>query len=187
MIRRSQKGTATASSALLREVPNAYAIQTVDQLGSAAVLTAMTEHQAELRALLERYEPAMLAKRPASGVWSAVENIRHLLFAEQGHLGRFVRGGLGLSPMGMLNQGLQRQKKMIATIVGTNPTTDLTAVFDEWERVHAAACVGLDLSRPDLALRLRASLRHQQTHGKLALRAVRRVAAQGADTARDLP
>ena len=102
----------------------------------------MTEHQAELRALLERYEPAMLAKRPASGVWSAVENIRHLLFAEQGHLGRFVGGGLGLSPMGMLNQGLQRQKKkMIATIVGTNPTTDLTAVFDEWRactRRHAS-------------------------------------------------
>jgi len=145
----------------------------------------MTDHQAELRALLGRYEPAMLARRPASGVWSAIENIRHLLFAEQGHLGRFVPGGLGLSPMGMLNQGLQRQKKMIATIVGTNPTTDLTAVFVEWERVHAAACVGVDLSHPDLALRLRASYHHQQTHGKLAVRAVRRVAAQAADAAGD--
>ena len=87
--------------------------------------------------------------------------------------------------MGMLNQGLQRQKKMIATIVGTNPTTDLTAVFVEWERVHAAACVGVDLSHPDLALRLRASYHHQQTHGKLAVRAVRRVAAQAADAAGD--
>jgi hypothetical protein len=143
----------------------------------------MTEHQSKLRALPDRYEPAMLAGRPESGAWSAVENIRHLLFTEQSHLGRFVRGGLGLSPMGMLNQGLQRQKKMVATIVGTNPTTDLTAVFDEWERVHAAACVGLDLSRPNLALRLRACLRHQQTHGKLAVRAVRRVAAQRGDTA----
>jgi hypothetical protein len=156
----------------------------VNEIGSAAVLEAMTNHQAELRALLERYEPAMLARRPASNTWSAVENIRHLLFAEQGHLGRFVPGGLGLSPMGMLNQGLQRQKKMIATIVGTNPATDLTAVFNEWERVHAAACAGLDLSDPKLALRLRASLRHQQTHGKLAARAVRRVAAQHTDSAR---
>ena len=96
----------TRCSLLLREALNSYAWRVVDKLGNAAVLAAMREHQAELRALLERHEPAILAKRPASGVWSAVENIRHLLFAEQGHLGRFVRGGLGLSPMGMLNQGL---------------------------------------------------------------------------------
>jgi hypothetical protein len=149
----------------------------VNELAPAAVLAAMTDDAAQLRALLGRYEPAVLAKRPAGGAWSAVEHIRHLLFAEQGHLGRFVPGGLGLSPMGMLNRGLQRQK--IATIVGTNPTTDLAAVFDEWERVHAAACAGLDLSRPDLPRRLRASFRHQQTHGKLAVRAVRRVSAEG--------
>jgi hypothetical protein len=161
----------------------------VDELGPAASLEAMTHHQAELRALLNRYEPAMLSRRPASGAWSAVENVRHLLFSEQGHLGLFVPGGLGLSPMGMLNQGLQRQKKMTGTIVGTNPSTDLAAVFDAWERVHAAACAGLDLSHPRLALRLRASLRHQQTHGKLALRAVRRVAAEDAErlAARHIP
>jgi hypothetical protein len=87
--------------------------------------------------------------------------------------------------MGKLNQSLQRQKRMVGTIVGTDPTTDLNAVFDEWERVHAAACNGLDLSHRDLPRRLHASLRHQQTHGKLAVRAVRRVAAEDADAARD--
>jgi hypothetical protein len=51
--------------------------------------------------------------------------------------------------------------------------------------VHAAACNGLDLSHRDLPRRLHASLRHQQTHGKLAVRAVRRVAAEDADAARD--
>jgi hypothetical protein len=112
-------------------------------------------------------------------VWSAVENIRHLLFAEQYHLGRFVPGGLGLSPMGMLPQWLRRRQKLGSiAIVGTNPTTDLDAVFDEWERVHAAACAGLDRSHRELELRLRASLRHQQTHGKLAVRAARLVAAR---------
>jgi hypothetical protein len=152
----------------------------MDERDPAFALAAMTDHQAELRALLGRYDPAMLARRPASGVWSAVENVRHLLFAEQYHLGRLVPGGLGLSPMGMLPQWLQRRRKVPA-IVGTNPTTDLASVFDEWERVHAAACARLDLSHVELALRLRASFRHQQTHGKLALRAVRRVAAEDAD------
>ena len=147
----------------------------------------MTEHQTELRALLERHEATLLATRPASGAWSAVENIRHLLFAEQAHLGRFVPGGLGLSPMGMLNQGLQRQKRTWSTIVETNPTNDLTVVFDEWERVHAAACAGMDLSQRGLPLRLYASLRHQQRHGKAAVRAVRRVAAEKADSGRGRP
>ncbi len=178
-----QRIASEPSFLLRREVRTRYAPRAMDERGPPAILAAMTDHQAELRSLLDCYEPAMLATRPAIGVWSAIENIRHLLFAEQGHLGRFVPGGLGLSPMGMLNQGLQRQKKMIATIVGTNPTTDLTTVFDEWERVHAAACVGLDLSRPELALRIRASFRHQQTHGTLAIRAVRRVCAEGGDAA----
>jgi hypothetical protein len=121
----------------------------------------------------------MLARRPASGEWSAIENVRHLLFAEQAHLGRFVPGGLGLSPTGLLQKGLQRHK--LKEIVGTNPSTDLAAVFDEWERVHEAACTGIDLSHPGLADRLQRHLRHQQRHGKSAARALRRVAAELAD------
>ena len=120
----------------------------------------------------------MLAARPASDEWSAIENIRHLLFAEQAHLGRFVPGGLGLSPMGLLQKGLQRHK--LNAIVGTNPTTDLAAVFDEWERVHAAACTLLDLTQPEVGQRLPRHLSHQQRHGKLAARALRRVAARAA-------
>jgi hypothetical protein len=139
----------------------------------------MTAHQAELRTVLSRFEPTMLARRPTDDVWSAVENIRHLLFSEQYHLGGFVPGGLGLSPMGMVPQWLRRRQNIVSiAIVGTNPITDMDAVFDEWERVHAA-CAGLDLSRGELAGRLHAALRHQETHGKSAVRAVRRrVAAQ---------
>jgi hypothetical protein len=76
----------------------------MEQISPAADFAAMTEHELRLRALLERFDRATLAARPPNGDWSAIENIRHLLYAEQHHLGRFVPGGLGLSPLG-LSQG----------------------------------------------------------------------------------
>jgi hypothetical protein len=143
----------------------------MEQISPAAALTAMTEHQTRLRALLERFEPAALAARPPNGDWSAIENIRHLLYAEQHHLGRFLPGGLGLSQLG-LPQG------KFAAITGTDPRTDLRAVVGEWERVHAAACAGVDLARPELADQLPRLLRHQQAHGRLAARALSQITGQ---------
>jgi hypothetical protein len=143
----------------------------MEQISPAAALAAMTEHQARLRTLLERFEPAALATRPPSGDWSAIENIRHVLYAEQHHLGRFVPGGLGLSPLG-LPQGKH------AAITGTDPRTDLGAVFDEWERVHGAACAGIDPALPGLADQLPRLLRHQQAHGRLAARSLSQITGQ---------
>jgi hypothetical protein len=141
----------------------------MEQISPAAALAAMTEHAARLRTLLERFEPAALAARPPNGDWSAIENIRHVLYAEQHHLGRFVPGGLGLSDLG-LPQG------RFAAITGSNdPRTDLRVVFDEWERVHAAACVGIDLALPGVADQLPRLWRHQQAHGRLAARSLSQV------------
>ena len=143
----------------------------MEQISPAAALAAMTEHQARLRTLLERFEPAALATRPSNGDWSAIENVRHVLYAEQHHLARFVPGGLGLSPLG-LPQG------RFAAITGTDARTDLSAVFGEWERVHAAACAGIDLARPGVADQLPRLWRHQQAHGRLAARALSQVTGQ---------
>lgn len=150
------------------------------QMTPAAVLAAITEHQARLRALLEGYDPAILARRPPSGDWSAIENVRHLILTAQHHLGPFVPGGLGLSPMG-LPQGRHPD---------TNATTDVAAVLDEWDRVHAAMCDLLNFSNPVLAVdvpgrgvlvlgdQLPRFLRHQQAHGRLALRALSQITGQ---------
>jgi hypothetical protein len=132
----------------------------------------MTEHQARLRALLERYEPALLATRPPSGDWSAIENVRHMLYAEQHHLGRFIRGGLGLSPVG-LPQGGNR-----VSGPDTSATIGLAAVFAEWERVHASASARLDLTQPWLEVQLPRLLRHQIAHGRLAARALSQLTGQ---------
>jgi hypothetical protein len=143
----------------------------MEQISPAAALAAMTEHQARLRALLERFGPAALATRPPSGDWSAIENVRHILYAEQHHLSRFVPGGLGLSRLG-LPQGRH------AAITGADPRTELSAVFGEWERVHAAACNGIDLALPGVADQLPRLWRHQQAHARLAARALSQVTGQ---------
>lgn len=132
---------------------------------------AMTEHAARLRTLLEGFERAVLATRPPSGNWSAIENIRHALYAEQHHLGRFVPGGLGLSALG-LPQG------KYAAVTGIDPRTDLKAVFDEWERVHAAASAAVDFDQPRAADQLFRLWRHQQAHGRLAARALSEITGQ---------
>jgi hypothetical protein len=142
-----------------------------EQISPAEAFAAMTEHAARLRTLLERFEPIALATRPPSEDWSAIENIRHVLYAEQHHLGRFVAEGLGLSPLG-LPQG------KFAAIKGTDPRTDLTSVFDEWERVHAAACAGVNPTLPGVADQVARLLRHQQAHGRLAVRSLSQVTGQ---------
>jgi hypothetical protein len=143
----------------------------MEQMTPASALAAMTEHAARLRSLLERYDRAALATRPSAGEWSAVENVRHAFYAEQHHLGRYLPGGLGLSPLG-LPQGRHE------AVTGPDPRTDLTLVFNEWERVHKAACDQLDLSLPGLAIQLPRLMRHQQAHGRLAARALSQVTGQ---------
>src|SRR5688572_22801976 len=143
----------------------------MEEISLAAALAVMTEHAARLRLLLERFDRDVLATRPPSGDWSAIENIRHVLYAEQHHLGRFNPDGLGLSPLG-LPQGRH------AAITGADPRTDLNAIFDEWERIHAAACDRLNLALPGLAIQLPRLMRHQQAHGRLAARALSQVTGQ---------
>lgn len=150
------------------------------QISLTDVLDAITEHQGRLQTFLEGFDPAALATRPPSGEWSAIENVRHLLGTAQHHLGPFTRGGLGRSGMG-LPQGRQPD---------TNATTNVAAVLNEWGRVHAELCLRLDVSDPTLAVevprrgvrvlsdQLPRFFRHQQAHGRLAVRALSEVTGQ---------
>ena len=137
----------------------------------AAVLANMTEHQSRLRALLETFDRETLATRPPGGDWSATENIRHAFYAEQHHLGLYIPGGLGLSPLG-LPQGAH------AHVRGDDPRTDLPAVFDEWTRVHAEVCEKLDLAIPWMAIQVPRLMRHQQQHARAAARALSQITGQ---------
>ncbi len=84
-----------------------------------------------LAALLRSQDAQALAKRPPSGDWSIIENVRHLLFAEQLHLGKFLPDGFEWSRVGMSG----RTGRAYAE-VGTDPTEDLEEVLQEWGAVH---------------------------------------------------
>ena len=151
-----------------------------DDTTLAATLAAITEHQARLRAVLDRFDPSSVATRPPSGEWSAIENVRHLILTAQFHLGPFVAGGLGTSPLG-LPQGVHPD---------TNASTDVGAVLSAWDGVYADLADRLDVSDPSLAVpvprrgarvlgdQLPRFLRHQQAHGRLALRALSEVTGE---------
>ena len=61
--------------------------QKSEALAAHASLKRIEAAQASLRKMLRAVNPAALNRRPATGAWSAMENVRHLLFAEQYHFG----------------------------------------------------------------------------------------------------
>lgn len=76
-------------------------------------------------------DPKALAKRPPSGAWSALENVRHLLFAEQLHFGRILKGKTDFSPLGMTGM----RAKQLAPVGTTKPT--LEEVLSAWDAIRA--------------------------------------------------
>ena len=97
----------------------------------ADLLAEIDRERARLRRLLRSYDAKVLATHPASGDWSIVENVRHLLFAEQLHLGIFLPDGVEWSPLGTT----QFTARKFAD-VGTHPTRDVELVFKEWDAIH---------------------------------------------------
>jgi len=79
-----------------------------------------------------RAEPAgALAVRPAPEVWSVVENVRHLLYAEERHIARICVDGFAYSAIGMPTNGEPRRNG-----AGTESTDDLDRVLSAWRTVH---------------------------------------------------
>jgi uncharacterized damage-inducible protein DinB len=97
---------------------------------ASAAFAAIDKARAKLFRLLRSKDASVLAKRPASGDWSIIENVRHLLFAEQLHLGKFLPGRIEWNRV-----GLGRKAKKYAD-VGKDATDDLEVVIQAWNAVH---------------------------------------------------
>jgi hypothetical protein len=97
----------------------------------AASISDVDELRARLRRLLRSRDPKVLNQRAPNGDWSIVENVRHLLFAEQLHLGGFLPDGFEWSSMGKADRAAKRFAN-----VGKNPATDINEVFTEWDAIH---------------------------------------------------
>ncbi|MBI5289175.1 MAG: DinB family protein [Chloroflexi bacterium] len=123
------------------------------------VVRAIDRERARLRRLLRSQTSTALAKRPPSGEWSIIENVRHLLFAEQLHLGRFLHGGFVWSPLGLTNRTGRAYVN-----VGARPTNNVDRVFEAWDDVHRSVRKAVRSADDDVQAALEGNLRHLTFH-----------------------
>lgn len=81
--------------------------------------------------------PCRLLAATADGWdWSAVQHLRHLVFAEELYTNRWIlQNDEPFSGLGLLPDWLEGKPGYEA--VGTEPTQDLEAVVSAWQKVHA--------------------------------------------------
>jgi hypothetical protein len=132
------------------------------QQDASAILVSIDETRASLIAILRATDGSALTERPASGEWSVVENVRHLLFAEQLHLGKHIPNrpawsATGLTPHFFAEMPAFRE-------VGTKPTSDLDEVLAEWDAIHAPLASVVGSPSDDLVTSLQGNLQHLQFH-----------------------
>lgn len=122
------------------------------------LLSQIDEARERLYATVRARAPETLAQRPTPEAWSVVENVRHLLFAEQKHLGRLYVEGFAYSPIGLRMDGRQRSSG-----AGSQPTDDVEEVLAAWDVVHEEVREAVE--RADDAERaLDRNLRHLRSH-----------------------
>lgn len=126
-----------------------------------AALARIEDAKVALRNMLRTVKPSQLRKRSPSGEWSPMENVRHLVFAEQHHFGEFLPRGFRWSSAGVPPPNRTGERRLNSA--GSDPATTIDEVFDAWLKVHAvvrARC----LETGDLAAKLEGNLQHVMLH-----------------------
>jgi hypothetical protein len=119
----------------------------------------------------------VLNRRPPNGTWSIVEHVRHLLFAEQAHLGGYLPNEFEWSPIGMGGSAGRNLKE-----VGSLPSKDIDEVFAEWDRIHKPIYAAMKVAVGPAAERsLWRNHRHLGTHMVIIERLLRRFDAPPRD------
>ncbi|MCA9830393.1 MAG: DinB family protein [Dehalococcoidia bacterium] len=142
-----------------------------EETGPVTLLTEIETEQSRLRGLLSGRDEAFMAERPPNGTWSVLENVRHLLFAEQSHLGRFRAGGREWSPLGLPPTGMQGQRQL--QVMAGTPTASVAEVMDAWVVAHASIRAGIEGDAGGAAKVLDRHLRHLRAHIKVIERLLR--------------
>ena len=101
-----------------------------------AVLQRLDEVRAGFAAWLRSTDPALLTARPAPDQWSALECLRHLVFAQDLYLNRWLlRNKRPWCKFGLLPAFLEHNAGY--SDVGSEPTEDLATILAAWEELHA--------------------------------------------------
>jgi hypothetical protein len=126
--------------------------------------------QERLREILAGRDEALLTARPADGKWSALENVRHLIFAEQAHLGRYVPGGREWSRFALPHRNGQTQRWFRE--FGDLPAPSLVDVLEAWAVVHERIRHVVEQDSEKVRQDLDGNLRHLRAHIKAIQRAL---------------
>jgi uncharacterized damage-inducible protein DinB len=129
-----------------------------------ALVEAIDAEQRRLRELLSGKDPSLLAERPPNGQWSVIETVRHLLFAEQAHFGRFAPGGPQWSPLGLAPTGMQRREPF--RTMGNAAVSSVEEVLQDWASVHASAHQLAQADKEEVREAFQRNLRHLRSHIK---------------------
>jgi len=117
-----------------------------------------------LRRMLEPVELARLHQRPPSGEWSPMENVRHVIFAEQRHFSLYLKGfrwsSVGVPPPSRV-PGETRLSP-----AGKPPNGTIDDVFDAWQKVHAVVRARCAEAPDGLVRDLDGNFRHLILHAR---------------------
>ncbi|MCC7365387.1 MAG: DinB family protein [Dehalococcoidia bacterium] len=140
------------------------------------VLGEVERGYARLWAVVGGGDAVRLGERPG-GEWSAIDHVRHLLFAEQLHLGRFGPGPVEWHRLGLPPTGMQAQKRFAALDVGAEP--GVSEVLEAWAAVHAELRPFLAQDDDRVRAKLGGHLRHVGAHLRVIERRLRDPKARG--------
>ena len=146
-----------------------------DDQSVASLWASIRAEQGHLRALIEEAGDVDLPRRPEGGGWSVLEVLRHLLFAEQAHLGRYYGSQRDWSPLGYTPASM-REARTLGPPDDGGPSAG--EVLAEWRAVHERLEQALG-QRDDVTIEaaLQRNLRHLRAHIRSIERALRRMTA----------
>jgi uncharacterized protein YjbI with pentapeptide repeats len=100
------------------------------------VIARLEELRAAFRQRLRAADAGLLAARPSADEWSALENVRHMLFAEDLYLNRFIlQNDKPWNRLGLLPDFLTSREGYAG--VGSESSDDLETVLAAWNAVRA--------------------------------------------------
>lgn len=99
------------------------------------VMARLDNLRAAFRETLRATPPTLLTAHPGPDRWSALEHVRHLLFAEDMYVNRWIlRNDAPWCKLGFLPPFLAHNPAFAE--VGSAPTDDLETVFAAWKAIH---------------------------------------------------
>ncbi|MBN1935423.1 MAG: DinB family protein [Anaerolineae bacterium] len=100
------------------------------------VMARLEDLRARFRQTLYSVEPARLTARPKPEKWSAIENVRHLVFAEDMYLNRWLlRNDRPWTKLGLLPSFLADNPAFAE--VSRQPSGNLEEILAAWDEIHA--------------------------------------------------